>query len=148
MTVNISGVGFTIQLLASSTFPVGLTLSQFADDIDPFDIPSIKLAEASMGLNGDLLKASKASPIAITIGMVPAGTDDQNLQILAKANLVGKGKISANDVITLIGNYPDGRVVTLDGGFLSDAIIDDAIASAGRYKSKPYTFQFENTTSN
>jgi hypothetical protein len=148
MPVNISGVGFQIQLVASVTFPVGITLTQFADDIDPFDIPSVKLAEASMGLNGDLLKASKANPIAITLGMVPAGEDDANLQVLLKANLVGKGKISADDVITLTGTYPNGKVVTLDGGFLSDGIPDDAIASAGRYKSKPYTFQFENTTSN
>src|SRR5574343_1608278 len=110
---NISGFGLQIQVIASVTFPSGFTLTQFADDADPFDLPSIQIADKAMGLNGDLVVWSKANPIPVTVNVIPGSDDDKNLAILYDANRVGRGKVSARDEITLVGIYPDGSTITL-----------------------------------
>ena len=141
---NIAGFGISVTLVAISTFPNGIQLTEFADDADPFDIPSQQLTETAMTLNGDLLGWSTANPIVVTLNMIPQSEDDINLAILAEANRVGKGKSSARDVITLTGLYPDGTGIILSSGFITDAMVGNSIASAGRFKSKPYNFSFEN----
>ena len=144
MTNDISGFGFQINLVADSTFPAGLNLTQFADDADPFDTPAIQLADKAMGLNGDLVVWSKASPIEVTLNVIAGSDDDENLAILAEANRVGKGKVSAQDAITLTGIYPDGTMLTLVAGRITNGAVGSSVASAGRLKSKPYMFTFEN----
>lgn len=149
---DISGFGFQINLVASSTFPAGLSVTQFADDADPFDTPAIALADKTMGLNGDLIVWSKASPIEVTVNVIPGSDDDENLAILAEANRVGKGKASAQDAITLTGIYPPspvnpaGKMLTLTPGRITNGAVGSSIASAGRLKTKAYMFTFENRT--
>lgn len=140
----ISGFGLQVQVSASNTFPgVGFTVTQFADDSDPFDIPSLQISDKAMGLNGDLIAWSKANPIIITLNVIPSGTDDINLGILLNANRVSRGKSSANDVITMTGVYPSGNIIVLDPGIITDGMIGNSVASAGRLKTKPYIFAFE-----
>jgi hypothetical protein len=141
---DIAGFGFQINLIASNTYPTGVILTQFADDADPFDLPSLQIADSAMGLNGDLLTWSKANPIKMTLSMVPAGLGDIALGILLEANRVGKGKFGARDIITLTGIYPSGATITLINGTITDGIPGQSISSAGRFKSKPYNFVFEN----
>lgn len=146
MTTDVSGFGFQIDLQASKTFPQGLHLTQFADDADPFDTPAIAMADKAMGLNGDLIVWSKATPIDVTISIIPGSDDDKNLSILAEANRVGKGKASARDVIGLTGIFPAGTNLTFTNGRLITAPIGSSIASSGKQKTKAYTFTFENKT--
>lgn len=141
---DISAYGFRVNIVATKTFPFGVILSQFADDSDPFDIPSIQIADKAMGINGDLITWSKATPISITLNMVPNSTEDNLMSILLEANRVGRGKISARDVITLTGIYPSGRIIVMSPGIITDGIPGTAMASSGRMKSKPYSFTFEN----
>ena len=143
MTTNISGFGLVVRLIASSTFPTGIDLTQFADDADPFDTPSQELAAGAMGLNGDAVQWARANLIPLTINIIPNSDDDRNLAVLAEANRVAKGKNGAQDEITITGVYPDGRTVTYVRGFLSNAMLGNSVSSAGRMKSKPYIFQFE-----
>ena len=79
---NIGGFGFKAILTASETFPVGIQLTQFADDADPFDSPVIKIRDTAMGLNGDLLAWGKAVPIPITFNIIPHSDDDLNLSVI------------------------------------------------------------------
>lgn len=144
---DISGFGLVINIKASKTFPAGFLVTQLADDADPFDSPSIQIADKAMGVNGDLLTWSKPSPIGITLAVVPGSEDDRNLSILLEANRVGKGKTSARDVITMVAVYPDERTVTLTPGAITDGPPLDSLASAGRLKSKVYMFTFENKRS-
>lgn len=144
---DISGFGAGITIVADTTFPTGINITQFADDSDPLDLPSIKIADTSMGLNGDLLSWSKANPLPLTISVVPGSADDRNLGILAENNRVGKGKLSVHDTITLTVIYPDSSMVTFINGKITDAMFGNSIASAGRLKSKPYIFNFENKIS-
>jgi hypothetical protein len=143
---NISGFGLIVSVLASNTFPVGLLLTEFSDDSDPFDFPSLQIADKAMGLNGDLIQWAKANPIIVTLNVIPGSYADINLATLLEANRVGRGKTGARDIITLIGTYPSLNVVTLSNGVITDGIPSSSVSSAGRLKSKSYSFAFENKT--
>lgn len=144
MTTDISGFGVGVTVVADITFPTGIQITQFSDDADALDFASIKIADVAMGLNGDLLSWSKANPLPLTMNVVPNSQDDRNLGILAENNRVGKGKLSIHDTITLVVIYPDGGTITFIGGKITDAMFGQSISSAGRMKSKPYIFNFEN----
>lgn len=141
---DISGFGAKVQVVADKTFPSGFNLSQFADDTDPFDFPSVQIADKAMGLNGDLITWAKASPKTVAVAVVPGSEDDRNLQALYDANTVGKGKSSAGDKITITVAYPDGKTLTLSEGRLTDGPPGVGVASAGRLKTSTYQFAFEN----
>lgn len=144
MNGEIGGFGLVVSLRASNTFPAGLIIEQFADDADPFDFPDIEIAQIAMGLNGDLLTWSKATPLQVTLSVVPESDDDNNLAVVWQANRVGKNKQSARDIITLVGKYPSGYTVTLTNGKMTNGSPSNSISSAGRMKSKQYKFAFEN----
>jgi hypothetical protein len=141
---DISVFGLRVQLVASETFPTGVTLTQFADDADPFDTPSIQIRDKAMGVNGDLITWGKAVPPTLTLSIVPGSSDDLNLSTLFEANRVGKGKQGARDVISVTAVYPDGSTVSLTQGVITDGPPANSAASAGRLKSKTFAFAFEN----
>lgn len=141
---NISGFGLIVNVLASNTFPVGLLLTEFADDADPFDLPSLQIADKAMGLNGDLIIWSKPNPINVTLNVIAGSFTDANLAVLLEANRVGRGKTGARDVITMTAIYPSGNVLILNSGAITDGIPANSVASAARFKSKSYAFTFEN----
>jgi hypothetical protein len=143
---DISAFGVTVTLTASNTYPVGLTLTHFADDADPLDIPEITIKDGAMGVNGDLVTWSKATKIDIKIAVIPGSIDDIALSILAEANRVGLGKSSAQDIITCTGVYPNGATVNLTEGSVMTFMPGYSIASVGKLKSKVYGFMFENVT--
>lgn len=144
MANDISGFGIKVNIIASVTFPAGLLVTQFADDADAIDLPSTQIADKAMGVNGDLVTWSKATPLPVTLSVVPNSADDRNLAILFEANRVGQGKQSARDSITLVVVYPDGRTATYIRGAITDGPIGNSVASAGRMKSNAYQFAFEN----
>lgn len=142
MATNISGFGAVISLIASNTFPVGFVITQFADDADPLSMASVRIADTAMGLNGDMIKWARAATLPMVINVIPGSEDDDNLQILADANRVGQTKAGANDEITATIAYPDGEIVILKGGAMTDAEFGRGIASSGRQKTKSYAFSF------
>jgi len=141
---DISGFGLKGRLVASLTFPAGFDITAFADDADPFDLPSMQIRDKAMGLNGDLIVWSKATPIPAALAIIPGSEDDVNLQVLFEANRVGKGKTGARDIITLTMSYPDGSVWTAAPGVITDGMPGRGVASAGRLKTNVYQFAFEN----
>lgn len=147
MAIDISGFGLKVVLTASETFPSGITLTQFPDDVNPIDSPAVQLRDVASGLNGDLIKWSKASPIICTIAVIPNTEDDANLSVLASANRAAAGRFPAQDEINITVTYPDGTVTRFVRGTITDAILGRPIASAGRMTSKPYTFKFEDIAS-
>lgn len=141
---DISGFGLKVRVVASETFPSGFDVTQFADDADPFDLPSMQIRDKAMGLNGDLVTWSKANPIPATLALIPGSDDDKNMAVLFEANRVGKGKQGARDVITLTAIYPNGEVWTGSQGVITDGMPGRGVASAGRLKTNAYQFAFEN----
>jgi len=145
---DISGFGLRLQVVASNTFPAGFEVTQFADDADPFDSPALPVRDKAMGLNGDLVTWGKATPVGATLSVIPNSDDDLNLSVLLEANRVGKGKQSARDVVTITAIYPDGSTTNFTQGVITDGPPAPSVASAGRLKSKTYTFAFENVNHN
>ena len=141
---NISGFGFSVNLIASTTYPIGVQITEFADDSDPLDIPSLQIGDVAMGLNGDLITWSKANPIKVTIGVIPQSDDDLKLSILLAANRVGRGKQSARDQITMAVSFPDGNFITLVNGVITDGVPLSPVSNSGRLKTRTYAFAFEN----
>lgn len=139
---SVTGFGIVVTLIASNTFPTGLPVTQFSDDTDPILINDVKIADTAMGLNGDLLAWAKATALPMTLNVIPGSADDVNLQILANANRVGQGKNSANDVLSATIVYPDGSVVVLTGGIITDASFGRGVQSSGRQRTKSYSFLF------
>lgn len=146
MAQDVSGFGSVVSLVASQTFPAGLTVTQFANDADPLDFAAVKIADVAMGLNGDLVTWAKAVALPMVLNVIPGSPDDTNLQILAEANRVGQGKLSAQDIINATVIYPDGSTVTLTQGKITDASFGRGISAEGRQKTRAYTFQFQNQT--
>jgi len=144
---NIGGFGTIYQIVAHRTFPQGVTISQVADDADPLDVPSVAINEVGMGGNGDLLVWPKANAIILTLAVIPGSPDDDNLAALYDANRVGRGKTSAEDVITLTCIYPNGRTVTFTDGAIIEGPPAIGVSSAGRLKTMAYKFAFENKVS-
>jgi hypothetical protein len=107
-------------------------------------LPEIKIAEAAMGLNGDLITWSRAMPIVMKLAVINGSTDDVNLGIVHEANRVGRGKASAQDVITITAIYPNGATITLSVGKMTDGMPGSSVASNGRQKTKTYSFVFQN----
>lgn len=141
---DISVFGLRVQVVASQTFPSGINITQFADDADPFDAPSMQIRDKAMGVNGDLITWSKANPLPVTLNVVPNGEDDKNLSVLFEANRVGKGKQGARDTIAITVIYPDGRTSSFTQGTITDGMPSNSATSAGRLKTKAYAFAFEN----
>ncbi|ANY17234.1 phage tail fiber protein [Bordetella pseudohinzii] len=139
-----SAIGVALRCVASESFPFGFTITEFADDADPFDIPAIDIATAVMNLNGDLVVYNAPTPISITLSVIPGSDADNNLAVVFEANRVAKNKRQARDRITLVATFPDGTVLTLSEGKMTNGMPGNSAASAGRLKSKSYTFVFQN----
>jgi hypothetical protein len=144
MSQDITGKGLAVTIIAIPSFPVGFEVNQFADDADPLDMADIQIADTAMGLNGDLIVWNTANPIPMILNVIPGSEDDTNLSLLAELNRVARGKISTKDKIGAVISYPDGKLVTLIDGRLTNAPASDSVTSAGRKKTKAYTFAFEN----
>lgn len=143
MTQDITGFGSVVTLVASTTYPTALPLTQFADDADSLDMPSIEIAQVAMGMNGNLVAWAHANAVPVNMSLIPGSADDDKMQILARANRVGTNKGSAQDIITINVVYPDGKQVTFSGGKLTNAPFGNSIAANGRLKTKTYQFMFE-----
>lgn len=140
---DISAIGVSVRCVASESFPSGFTISAFADDADPFDLPAIDIATAAMNINGDLVVFSAPTPITITVAVIPGSEDDENLGVIFDANRARKGGERSKDEITLVASYPDGSSTTLSEGKMTNGVPANSPASAGRVKSKSYSFAFQ-----
>lgn len=144
MVNDISGFGTKVTLQSVPTFPAGITVTQFADDADSLDSPNQTIGEAAMGVNGDMVFWSKAIVNPIELNVIPDSLDDQNLATLFALNKVGKGKISAQDLIQIVITYPNGATATFINGKITEGPATSSVANSGRKKTKKYMFKFEN----
>jgi len=142
---NISATGLVVNIIASNSFPIApLVITDFADDSDPFDFENLVIAEDSMGLNGDYLVWSSATPLRPTLNVIPGSPSDIVLGTLFELNRVGENKESAQDVITITAQYPGELPILLSGGAITAGAPASSAASSGRKKSKSYSFGFGN----
>lgn len=140
---NLSGFGLQVRVIASKTYPSGFTVTEFADDADPFKFTELQINDTAMGMNGDLISWTKMSPIEFSLSVLAKSDADKNLAVVFEANRAARGKKSAKDIITIVGVYPDGSTITLTPGVVSKGMPGNGLAQTGRFSSKTYTFLFE-----
>ena len=117
---DVSATGVKITVITVPTYPQGFEVSEFADNADPLDFPPTQIADYGMGVNGDLVTWTKPVPLEITLNVIPNTDADKNLGILYDMNRAAKGKISAQDLVTLVASYPDGtRKIFSNGKLIS-----------------------------
>lgn len=143
MTIDVSGFGLQVRITASRTFPSGFTVTQFADDGDPLDVPSVQIGDAAKGLNGDLITWTIANAIGLTMNVIPGSEDEKNLAALFAANFPQKGKSAEKDIINITLNWPNGDIDNYTGGVMTDAMPGNSVAGSGRKKTKAFAFKFE-----
>ncbi|SFN98207.1 phage tail fiber protein [Xenorhabdus japonica] len=140
---DVSATGLSLVIQASTTFPAGIQITRFADDADPLDLPAVDIAQTGMDINGNLNYWSTPTPQTITINVLAGSEEDENLAILLEANIAKRGRRHAGDIITLVASYGDGSTTTARNGKITNGSRGNSAASAGRLKSKQYTFVFQ-----
>ena len=142
MINDISVFGTEVTIVAVPTYPVGITLTQFADDVAPITLEDMQISDDAMGANGDMISWKQPLPIRPTLGMIPGSDDDKKLRVLFDLNRVEKGKVVQNDVITMTIRYSNGTSKTLSGGQCRQYKPGYGQGTSGRMESSQYTFSF------
>lgn len=141
---DISAVGTSVFIQCIPTYPAGFTITELAGNVNPLDSAVTQIADKEMGVNGDLVVWSTANSIDVTIRPIVNSEADKNLQILFDVNRVAKNKVSAQDIVTMVINYPDGTIRTLVNGKLLSGNAVASVESSGRLGTREYQFAFEN----
>lgn len=140
---NVSATGMKIRLVAIPTFPAGFDITQFADDGDPLSVDNVDIASAAPALNGDLVTWSQPNIINARISVLPGTEEAKNLGILWDVNRTGKNKVSAQDVISMVIDYPNGTTKVCSNGAILSGVPYDGGSSDGRLRTREYGFAFE-----
>lgn len=144
MSVDISAMGLKVTIVAVPSYPVGFTVTQFADDGDSLAFGDMTIMSSGMGVNGDLVVWRTATPCNVTLNVIPGTEDCDNLENLFKLNITQKNKISSKDLITMSVERPDGTIAMLTNGYIVAGKPVQDYSSNGRAKSRSFSFVFEN----
>lgn len=144
MSVDISAMGLKVTIVAVPSYPVGFTVTQFADDGDSLSLADMTIMSSGMGVNGDLVVWRTATPCNVTLNVIPGTEDCDNLENLFKLNITQKNKISSKDLITMSIERPDGTIAMLTNGYIVAGKPAQDYSSNGRAKSRAFSFVFEN----
>ena len=144
MSVDVSALGIKATLVATPSYPVGFTITQFADDGDSLNVPDMTIMQSGMGVNGDLVVWRTAVPCEVDINVIPGTDDCKNLENLFKLNMVQKNKVASKDVITLMIQHPNGKIDILTNGYIIGGKPVQDYTASGRAKTRTFRFMFEN----
>lgn len=140
--IDVSAFGTGINIVATTSFPMGFSLSQFADDEDPISIQDVEVSGFEKLYDGGIFTFDKTSPVLLSVGIMPNTDDDSNLKILMQMRKSSPSLLPLQDTTSMIITYPDGgRVVLTSGSILSGALAD-SITTQGRKKGNVYHFVF------
>ena len=140
---DISATGLSLIIQASKTFPAGIPITTFSDEGDPLDLPTVNITQTAVDINGNLVSWSSPTPQTVTIKVLAGSEEDENLAILLESNTARRGQRHAGDIITMVASYGDGSITTARNGKITNGSRGSSVASAGRHKSKAYTFVFQ-----
>ena len=144
MANDISALGIKATIRAVPSYPVGFTLTQFADDGDSLNVPDMTIMQSGMGVNGDMVVWRTAVPCQIDINLIPDTDDCRNMENLFKLNMTQKNKVSSKDVLTLTIEHPNGRIDVLTNGYIIGGKPVQDYSANGRAKTRTFRMVFEN----
>lgn len=139
---DISAFGTSITCLALSSFPMGFSISQFADDADPLSIEEIEPTGSEMLYDGSIFFFDKAAAVKLSISVIAGSDDDINMKILLQARKGTPSIIPLPDITSMAISYPDGGRIMLTNGSIYKGPIGDSLLASGRKKGNTYSFQF------
>lgn len=139
---NISGFGTKLTVVATVSFPVGFTVTEFADDKDPLKIEEVELTGHELLIDGSLFTFDKATAVKVAVSVIPGSDDDINLKILLQARKGSQSFIPLPDVTSIVISYGNGGLVGFSEGAIASGPLADSISDGGRLVGNTYTFIF------
>jgi hypothetical protein len=140
--IDVSGFGSSVIIIALSSFPVGFSVTEFADDVDPFVVEAIEPTGYEMLYDGSLFAYDKAAAIKVALSVVAGTSDDINLKILLQARKGTAQVLNIPDITSMVVSYPDGGRVMFSNGTIIGGPLADTLQSTGRKKGNTYQFVF------
>lgn len=140
--VDISGFGSGITIVALQSFPMGFSVTQFSDDVDPVSAEEMEPTGYEPLYDGSLFFFDKTAPIKVNISVIPGSDDDINLKILLQSRKGSLSLIPLPDSTTMVVTYPNGGRVVLSDGSIVKGPVMDSVQNSGRKKGNTYTFVF------
>ena len=144
MVADTSSIGVSARLVASQTYPNGITLTAFPEDGDLGDSGTTAIGSHASGVNGHLIVWKTANGITVSIPIIPNTEDAAKMERLYAANQSAPNKIVAHDIIQLVVTNPvTGVPTTYKNGWLEEGPAGTQYGLDGRIRSKVYTMTFE-----
>jgi hypothetical protein len=140
--IDLSSFGTGITIVATTSFPVGFSLSSFADDESPLDVENTEVSGYEKLYDGTIFTFDKTSPILLSVGIMPNTDDDINMKILMQMRKSNAQILPLPDVTSMIIVYPDGGRVAMSNGSIISGPLADSLTREGRKKGNVYHFVF------
>jgi hypothetical protein len=144
--IPVYGCGTQVSIIASNTFPIGVLLTDFADDEDVITNDDVEIQQVKIGANGNILPSAKPVLINVGLAVVPDSSSDIQLAILLESNRFGFNKQGSQDVITMSIIQPNNKVTMYYDGFIVGGSPSNKMSAEARFKTKKYNFMFGNKT--
>lgn len=139
--IDIGAYGLSINVVALQSFPMGFSLSEFADDADPLVVEETEPFGYELLFDGDIFSFDKASVIKLSVTVIAGSEDDTNLRLLLQSKKGSKSILPVPDMTTMVITYPTGHVILTKGTIISGPLADSSRAD-GRKHGNKYTFVF------
>lgn len=141
---DVSSIGVHVRLVASRTFPAGITFSAFPEDGDIGITGNTDIAGNASGVNGHLIVWSTVNGIEVNIPLIPNTPEESLMARLYEANRGSVNRFPKKDVITMtVTNPVTGVVQTYQNGAIKNGPVGNQYGLDGRIKTKVYGFVFE-----
>lgn len=143
MPTNISAKGVVVSLIASFTYPIGVTLLNFSHDTDPIDVEKVTIGETASEVNGNLIFWNTSNPSLLSLAVLPGTPEAAILNTLFQINRPKPNSLPITDIITIITRFPDFTTNTYKNGFCVAGHPGQSVATQQNKKTKVFTFSFE-----
>jgi len=117
-------------------------ITDFADDQDPITIDDVNIAEGFYDANGKLCRRGKIEPVNCHIAVIPSSDGELAMNEFVLNNLTLTNG-SAYSTCNMTVFYRSGKKTEFCNGFLTSSSMGYAATSAGRIRTKNYSFCFE-----
>lgn len=139
-----SSIGVRVFLIASVTFPRGITFQAFPEDGDVGTNGEIDIASSASGVNGELIWWKTVTGIQTQVPLIPNTPEEALMDMLFQANRGAKNRFPKKDIITMVVTNPvTGVVSTYKNGYVRNGNVGYTYGGDGRIKTKNYGFTFE-----
>lgn len=141
---DVSAVGISVRLVASVTYPQGITLTAFPEEGETGPTGETEIAGHASGVNGELIWWKTVNGIEFNLPIIPNTPDEALLDVLYQGNRAAKGRFPKKDIIQIVVINPvTGLSKTFKNGVVRTGSVGYQYGGDGRIRNKTYGFVFE-----